>query len=175
MNEKLSAFVDNELSEVDERHLLVELRHDPRLRATWERYHLIRAALRNELESLAPTTLPGVVTEVISREPMPRRWRATATTLGKTVGGLAIAASVATFAILSLQSPVAPRGETVTDAQATAGGQAAQVATPVAARMPTEADALNAYLVEHSEFAPTAGMGNMLPYVRMVGYDESDR
>ncbi len=170
MNEKLSAFVDNELSEFEERRLLVELGHDPQLRATWERFHLIRAVLRNELERLAPATLSGVVTEVVAREPLRRDWRATATMLGKTVGGLAIAASVAAIAILSLQAPVTPRGETESVAQATVGGQAVQVVTPVAVRAPTEADALNAYLVEHSEFAPTAGMGNMLPYVRTVGY-----
>jgi sigma-E factor negative regulatory protein RseA len=173
MNENLSAFVDNELSEFEERRLLVELGHDPQLRATWERYHLIRAALRNELERLAPATLSGAVAEVVAREPLRRHWRTSATMLGKTVGGLAIAASVAAIAILSLQSPVTPRGETESVAQATAGGQAVRVATPVAARVPTAADALNAYLVEHSEFAPTAGLGNMLPYVRTVGHDSN--
>ena len=38
-------------------------------------------------------------------------------------------------------------------------------------REPEAESALNAYLVEHNEFAPTSGMNGMLPYVRVVGYD----
>jgi hypothetical protein len=30
---------------------------------------------------------------------------------------------------------------------------------------------LNAYLVEHGEVTPSAGMGNMLPYVRTVNHE----
>ena len=173
MNEKLSAFVDNELSDLEARRLLVELGRDSQLRAAWERYHMIRAALRKEPENIAPATLPGAVAEAVAREPSHRDWRASATTLGKTAGGLAIAASVAVVAILSLQSPVAPRGEGASVGQVTAADQAAQVAMPIKAGVVPSADALNTYLVEHSEFAPTAGMGNMLPYVRTVSHDDN--
>lgn len=173
MNEKLSAFVDNELSEIEERRLLVELGHDPQLRAAWGRYHLIGAALRNELERVMSAKLPNAVAEVVACEPLRHRWRARAATFGKSIGGIAIAASVAAIAIWNLQSPVAPRGETAATAPIAASGQTVQVAAPVAARVPAATDALNAYLVEHNEFAPTAGMGNMLPYVRTVGYDNN--
>ena len=36
---------------------------------------------------------------------------------------------------------------------------------------PEAENALNAYLVEHDEFASTAGLGGMMPYVRVVSYD----
>jgi len=36
---------------------------------------------------------------------------------------------------------------------------------------PEAESALNAYLVEHDEFASTSGLGGMMPYVRIVSYD----
>src|SRR6266566_3181149 len=111
MNEKLSAFVDNELTQFEERHLLTELRSDEPLRATWGRYHVIRAALRNELAGMVYSRVPESVAGTILHEPLRRDRRALALTLSKAIGGIAIAASVAAFAILSLRSPVAPREE----------------------------------------------------------------
>ena len=36
---------------------------------------------------------------------------------------------------------------------------------------PEAESALNAYLVEHDEFASASGLGGMMPYVRIVSYD----
>ncbi len=174
MNEKLSAFVDNDLSELEERRVLAELERDPALRATWERYHLIRAALRNELKDAAATNVSAAVASAIAREPTNRNRRALAVTVGKTLGGLAIAATVAAVAILMVRTPVTPPAEIAAAPKASLVGTSivpvSDGARPVA---PLAADSLNAYLLEHSEFAPTAGMGNMLPYVRTVNHDNN--
>jgi hypothetical protein len=36
---------------------------------------------------------------------------------------------------------------------------------------PETESTLNAFLVEHNEFASSSGIGGMMPYVRVVGYD----
>ena len=36
---------------------------------------------------------------------------------------------------------------------------------------PEAESALNAFLVEHNEFASSSSIGGMMPYVRVVGYD----
>lgn len=171
MNEKLSAFVDNELSELEQRRLLVELDRDPVLRAAWERYHLIGAALRRDLEHLAPADLSARVADAIAGEAGHRPRRALAVTLGRAFGGLAIAAAVATVAVLNFPLPFVPSkeaGSVATRVDASAPAVVARGKSSSAATNP-----LNAYLVEHNEFAPTAGMGNMLPYVRTVKHDEN--
>lgn len=170
MNEKLSALVDNELSEIEERRVLAELGRDPALRATWDRYHLIRASLRKELEQVAPSGLPTAVAAAIAADPAHQQRRALALGIGKLAGGLAIAATVATIAVLFFPNPLAPTNDS--------GALAAKsgTATAVAVRNQPKSVAmspLNAYLVEHNEFAPTAGMGNMLPYVRTVKHDDT--
>jgi hypothetical protein len=36
---------------------------------------------------------------------------------------------------------------------------------------PETESTLNTFLVEHNEFASSSGIGGMMPYVRVVGYD----
>lgn len=168
MNEKLSALLDNELSELDERRVLSALGADPALRAAWERYHLIRAAMRRELDAVAPGHLPGTIAKAIAAEPSHRAGRRLAVNAARLAGGLAIAAAVATVAIINF--PLLTPGGPVTMADKSAPTTTA--AARDAAR-PSANNPLDAYLVEHNEFAPTAGMANMLPYVRTVNHDNN--
>lgn len=178
MKEKLSAFIDNELSELEERKMLAELERNEELRSTWERYHLIRAAMRNELKGTARTNISRNVASAVSHTASQAGRRALAVTIGKAVGGLAIAASVATVAILSLQSPsTGPVASgNVATATSPVGGKLVPVVDGLApaglrnSPAPVD-DTLNTYLLEHNEFAPTAGMSNILPYVRTVNDD----
>lgn len=169
MNEKLSAFMDNELDELDTRRLLAALAEDAALRAAWERYHLVGAVLRRE--PLAPADVATRVAAQLRAQPVPRRaWRP----LARLAGQLAVAASVAAIAIVGAQWWLNPGGEPpLTTAQ--------NAAPPVeylrarGSRWDTNQreveNTLNAYLVEHNEFALTSGVSGMLPYVRVVGYD----
>ena len=170
MSEKLSALMDNELSELEERRLLKELESDQGLRVTWERYHVIRAALRKEDLDRAPAGVADAVARAISAEP--DRRRSFTATFGKLMGGLAIAASVAVVAILNVPSPLTPSKDAPAVAQSTTPATLAAQTQP-SSPAPATNSPLNSYLVEHGEVTPSAGMGNMLPYVRTVNHDKN--
>ncbi|MEK7206356.1 MAG: sigma-E factor negative regulatory protein [Pseudomonadota bacterium] len=176
MKEKLSALVDNEIDELDQRRVLGALAEDAALRRTWDRYHLVRAALRKELEFVVAPGLAERIAEEINMTSAragsvsPRTfWRRAALASGT----VAIAASVAAVAIFGLQWVRAPIATQQLAAQSKP--TPAQVARAGAMRWDTthtEAEnALNAYLVEHNEFASHSGFGGMAPYVRVVSYD----
>lgn len=185
MNEKISALVDAELDELDERRVLGALKDDPALRCTWERYHLIRAAMRQQLNILAPSDMAERVQARLETEQQVEA--APALRFWPLAGGFAAAAAVAVVAVFGLQTlrgPEAPQTgipaatvavQDVTPAAAPVAtvaveGGAPAVANTVSAAVPAPArdERLNAYLVGHNEFMPTSGMGNMLPYVRVV-------
>lgn len=168
MNEKISALIDAELDELDERRVLESVKNDPALRATWERYHLIRAAMTRQLTVLAPSDMPERVRSRLEAEQDTvkslRFW--------PLAGGFAAAASIAVVAIFGLQTlrgpatpvAVAPVATVAVNSNAPAAASQADMSTP----LPNPEDQLNFYLVGHNEFMPTGGMGNMLPYVRVV-------
>lgn len=179
MKESLSALMDGELSEHEQAQLLADLARDPELARAWERYHLIRAALRKEL---GPMTFGGLSEQVA---------RGIGDTSGGGVGvsplqggrpvvrwasGLALAASVAAMAILSVQW-LQP-GDS--DRQPAQVAVAPVMPTKVMSAGMTRWDAgepevthlLNTYLVEHNETMPTADMKGVMTYGRFVGYDE---
>lgn len=181
MNEKISALIDAELDELDERRVLGALKDDPALCCTWERYHLIRAAMRHQLSILAPSDMAERVRSRLETErqvesaPALRFW--------PLAGGFAAAAAVAVVAIFGLQTlrgPEAPLSGTpvaavAVDDVAPASAVAVESSAPAVAKTvsastptPSHDDRLNAYLVGHNEFMPIGGMGNMLPYVRVV-------
>ena len=173
LKEKLSALVDNELDELEERHVFTALKGDVALRRTWERYHLVRAALHQDVDVVVAQDAAEQVTRRIQAEPSTagsfQRHRVT-----RFLGTLAIAASVAAIAITGVQWVHQP---------APAPLPALAVNTPAPQNFirsgtthwdmkePEAESALNAYLVEHDEFASTSGLGGMMPYVRVVGYD----
>lgn len=156
MKEKLSALMDGELSELEERHVLDALAKDAGLRAGWERYHLMRAAITRQLDIVAP---PGLVDRIHARLQHDSQTSVYRPMYQRLITGVAVAAgisAVAVFGIQSLQSP-------------------SPVPSPLAVNQATSAEqsegSLNAYLVGHNEVMPLAGMGGMIPYVRVVTYD----
>jgi sigma-E factor negative regulatory protein RseA len=178
--ENLSALIDAELNELDERRALKSLTDDAELRGTWERYHLIRAVMTRQLEVL---TRPDFPERVIAKlDGSPERIRQAPLRFWPLLGGFAAAASIAAIAILTLQTfqqPGSTPGAQVAKVASTAAanGQtvvpvAASNVAPVAA-MSSE-DRLDLYLVGHNEVMPIAGMGGMLPYVRVVAHNQDD-
>lgn len=173
MKEKLSAFIDAELSEIEERHLLGTLATDIALRGVWERYHLARAAIRRQLDVTAPSGLVNKVAQQLAEttfEPNPRR----GIYYYKFAGGVAAAAAaLAAIAVFGLQIFQLP----IQDPERVATSSLPSVPATVES-MPVAAEGsgmnLNAYLVGHNEFMPTAGMG-MLPYARVVSFDDDRR
>jgi sigma-E factor negative regulatory protein RseA len=179
LKEKLSALVDNELDELSERRLLAQLEGDIELRCTWERYHLMRAALKRETVMIVTPQAAEQAARRLDAEPVSgvshqRR------PIIRALGTLAIAASVAVIAITGVQwtrSPVSLPAPTAMLVAQEAPPQKQNIilsADTSQVTKTTEAEnALNAYLVEHDEFASTSGLGGMMPYVRVVGHDSN--
>jgi len=167
MNEQLSALLDGELTAHERDRLLQEISRDPAMRAAWERYHMIGAALRSDIGVVVNTGLAARVERRIAIEPQP-----TVRTIGRLpmrhftrlAGGLALAASVAAVAVFSFKSVLLPDPLHVT-ASTPAADIAAVSKTQVA-----QDSSLNALLVRHNEFSPAASINGMMPYVRLVSH-----
>ncbi|MHB8346101.1 MAG: sigma-E factor negative regulatory protein [Acidiferrobacterales bacterium] len=192
MKQKISELLDEELPDSDFFEVLQGIVEDRALRGTWERYHLMRSAMRRELHIVARPVIADRIAAAIRTEnvvpmgtenvvPMGRRpYGLGSSRIAKLAAGLAIAASVAAVAIVSLrpakngdqtQAQVQTQAVKAADRRVAAASLAAAVPEPTA---PTERaayqDALNAFLVEHGEVAPPTGMNSMMSFVRVVGY-----
>ena len=114
LKEALSAVVDGEADEFELRRVLDELPKDPALRSSWERYHLIGAAIRREptvartrmreriwaeiagdpIEAASPEIAPGAAERPEKRARL-GRWTS-----------LAVAASVALAVVIGVSNLV---------------------------------------------------------------------
>jgi sigma-E factor negative regulatory protein RseA len=168
MKEQISALLDGEGNDLERERALRALDADPTLRATWGRYHVASAAIRRELDVLVSPDLATRLHDRLQHEVQnDARRRFLTPRVLKFTAGLAIAASVATVAILNLPplvSPAVPIARNVSSKSTVADARQ----TPAEQR-----SALNPYLVQHGEFTPAAGMNGMLSYVRVVGRDST--
>jgi sigma-E factor negative regulatory protein RseA len=186
VKEQISALADGELPDGEVDLLLARMRKDPALRRTWDRYHLIGEALRNQLP--AAVDIAGVADRVMTAldgEHLPPARKVPGRFL-RPLASVAIAASVAVVAVLGVQrmqtsdtapvvaarsaAPVAPvqRPAVAGFARVNETGAGTLTAAPPAARRP---ELLGRYVVNHNEHAASHGMQGMLSYVRIVGYD----
>ncbi len=176
MNEKLSALLDGELEASELEQAVKQTAGESPMRAAWGRYHLIRDAMRGQLDSLAPAGLADAISSRLESEPsilVPRRRSGIRVKATRWVAGMAVAASVAAVAIVGVRwvapdqdgSPqlVAQSVESA-DYLRSGGIRWQAVSTDV------ERD-LNMYLVQHNEFTPATGMNGVMSYMRFVGYD----
>ena len=191
----LSEFVDDELRGPARDRVVNALYGSPELRRVWARYHLIGDAVRRVGPVPGADTIADNVSAALSDEcvvhlkPRSRRSRLHA------LSGLAIAAAVASIAILGIhslddggaQSPrVAgdsqPELAMADSASATEDVPASRVVSMAVQPAGTESDRLqwsgvapdaearlNVYLFNHNAYAGNDLRG-VLPYVRIVGY-----
>ena len=196
----VSALMDNELSRRECDATLGLLADDASLRATWQRYHLMRTALRHEPHyPITGDLAERIAARLDADMPAPARrglglrWPARRPQAAprpysrayKGAAGLALAASVAAVAIVGVRTltPVVAPGSAVAP-QAAAPAPTAESAPVSLAAAPQKSrrgihwdtaqpeveNNLNAFLVQHSEFTRTSGMG-VMSYVRIAGYD----
>jgi sigma-E factor negative regulatory protein RseA len=179
INEQVSAFVDGELPDAERELLQRRLAGDGELQATWQRYHLIRDAMREDLpefiarkadtafmqdEDLSLDSTPASVT-ILQR-------------FAKPAAGFAIAASVAMLAVVGVlynnDSLSPPSSVQIADSQPAklpdnfvivprSGWQSAK---------PAVVSHLNGYLVDHSSYAGFGTSQSIIPYSRIAGYDQ---
>lgn len=193
INEQLSAFLDGETTAAETHALLDLLHRDPQLHAVLDRHYRMQASLRGELHPDLGSDFAGRVMAVIEAgntamhpakvvDLAPRR----ANPLRRTAFGLALAASVAAIAVLSVQTLLPstdPAFLTLTTgdtsaAAATARPSAPRVATAAASRSeywndlsPDAAAELNTYLLSHNNSAMDHGLSGSMGFMRVAADD----
>ena len=160
--EKISAFMDGELSESESTGHIAHIREDAQSRAAWDTYHLIGDTLRGEKMGLPPdfnaklharlADEPTVLAPHV-RAPLQSRVRRIALPIAASLGGVALVAWIALF-----NSPFGPQNENVA------------LAPPVlpAARVQPASAQVNDYLLAHQQFSPSTTMRGVASYVRTV-------
>jgi len=174
--EKLSAIIDDESDINDE--LIQKICADEELLARWQSYHLIRDTLTQHLPEHGAVDISARVAAALENEPTvlaPVR-RTIPQKLLKQAAGLAVAASVATIAIMAVQTNKLESNDATTSV--------ARIEQPkidnsaiAQARLRNQAiqSKLNGYLVNHNEYSVSARMQGMMPYMRIVGDADSQR
>jgi sigma-E factor negative regulatory protein RseA len=173
--EQLSALVDDELTEPEQTLLTKRIGSDADLHQRLSRYQLISDTLRNQLpDRIDPAFSARVQTAVMDESAqtaaIPASHRLAA--LLKPVAGLAVAASVAVVAVLSLQSvreDAAPLPAVASAPSSTDYIRADTTLEPIF--RPRTDKNLDIYLVNHNEYAINRGMQGMLPYVHIVSHE----
>jgi len=176
----LSALVDGEIDPALEQATVSALESSDGLKASWERYHLIGAAIRSEPLREEYRQLATLVSARIADEPAPLAApglsKAPASRLGP-FAGAALAASAAFFAVFAVPQLFDPRPET----QAPAGDLVAS-SPPRQFRLtnptqrwhldkPALEKKLDRFLVNHQAQSPASGLKGFLPYATLVGYE----
>lgn len=175
MKEKLSALVDAELPEHERDAVLRELSRSGELRKTWERYHIARAAMRNELEILMTANFADRIAAELRGEPTPsarfRVPRGLRHAALRGTAGIALAASVAALVIGGLQYFTLPASQGYDRlAQEQVATNTIGLRSTQDKRESTDND-LNAFLMEHNEFMPSPGVNGVMSYVRLAAYN----
>jgi sigma-E factor negative regulatory protein RseA len=140
-HEALSAFMDGELATDDARHLLRNLRDDPRLLDDWHMHHLIGDALRGEHAPGA--SVAHAVRQRLQAEPTvlaPGRWRHAA--------GVAVLAGALVVGVLALGGRDEPGAPLLAQAPGAASGMA---------------HAAQPYLAAHRDFTPAVFSVESIP------------
>ncbi len=177
---RLSALIDGELQEIEHDLLLRSLSRDEAARDRWERYHLISDALQDHLPMMMDVDFAARIRRAIESEPLPQPGVKPLPTWYKPVTGFALAASVVLMALFGLkltQTDVVQSASEVAAASPTLSTPAALPIQTASSSLqngrfavkPVEAR-LGGYLVDHNGYASMNGMQVMLPYARMVGY-----
>lgn len=174
--EHLSCLVDGEISRETGRFLIRRLGADEELRTTWTRYHLVRDCLRHQDGGIAEEDLCARVSQALANEPPGKHSRRLGTGWLKPVAGLAIAASVALMAVVTV-GPGAP-GMPETGGDLSGGTAVEQFTSPqsLGRSAPTfssqvslnGATKMDSYFVRHYQAADSTGGKGFVRFVPIV-------
>ena len=184
-NEYISALLDNELDD-NARDLVKRMSSDNEMKATWTRYQTISDVMHGENTGYT-ADLVNSISEKLTDEPTvlaPSKSSIDVKRYFKPLSGLAIAASVAAVAIISiqqLQHSVPGSGfETPATIASTSSSELVEPAL-VANSVQTEAltdnqkaalqSRLDHYLLNHYQRNNTKGVQGVMPYARIVTHE----
>lgn len=185
--QRISELQDGELDHSATSRLIDALAVDPELRETWERYHMIGLAIRNERVDTARRSIAGAVRRCMESEPTilaPKRFDIERLDQGRRrvapFAGVALAAAAAFVAVFVVPS-LFNGGPSLQPGMGVSPPFAGQVAAQGPAILapakrweldrPELVNKLDLFLVTHQETAPTSGAKGMLPYATFVGYE----
>jgi sigma-E factor negative regulatory protein RseA len=170
--ETLSCLMDGELDRDAQVFLLRRLAGDPEMTATWRRYHLVRSCMHQEMAS--GQCIAERVSEAIASEDVPTRESSLPSWM-RPVAGAAIAAGVALFAIVGINSSLLDQGQP--DAVVEQPGFVSQPtsldrtfsqqAVPVSFNevSPADRQRINTYVLRHNQAVGGSGFVSYVPIV----------
>jgi sigma-E factor negative regulatory protein RseA len=165
MNERISAFVDGELSEEDCGPALGYLRHDEKLRRDWDTYHLIGDVLRGDCHrSYSSAVLVELAFEpamIAAPRPKEKFGKNASAFLLRAAAGVAAVGLVVWLALPMLSS--GPLSSSPEIARSAPPPVVADAAAP--AQMP---EAMEEYLQAHQRFSPSGVIQGLARDVRPV-------
>ena len=179
LNEKVSSLLDDEQALDD--GLLDSLTNNDETKAKWARYNLVSDILNDRDHHKVDTDWFSKLSAQIDNEPTvlaPRVSRTFTQKVVKQVSGFAVAATVATVAILSVQQAQFSEIDNATQF-ATGVNQSALASSdikPVTLRLNKAKESrLSGYLVNHYEYSMTGKMQGVMPYMRIVSVTPAER
>jgi sigma-E factor negative regulatory protein RseA len=181
-NERLSALVDNEISEDEISMEINKLSRNSVIRDTWSRYHLIGDAMRGETGSLYNSGLAEAISKQLENEPVvlvPAAIKRPGKIRKRSYAGMAVAASLAAVAVVMAPQMINPEGSE-RQQPSLATKQRPDTQTLYVAedgtrwellKKPEVESRLNAYLVNHQERSPSSNIKGIMPFANFVSYD----
>jgi sigma-E factor negative regulatory protein RseA len=181
--ERLSALVDDEISQEEISMEINKLANNTVNRDAWSRYHLIGDAMRGETGSLYNPGLAQAISKQLEDEPVVLAPAAINRRTGlkkRSYTGLAVAASLAAVAVVMAPQLINPEGSEAPPNLATTEVPATQTLYVAEdgtrwelLKKPEVESRLNAYLVNHQERSPSSNIKGIMPFATFVSYDEN--
>jgi len=163
--DKISQWMDGELSGLETREQITRVKQDAELHHCWNLFHLIGDVMRGE-RALSPDFEQRVAARLASEPPVlaPRRRVASrfatyALSAAASVSAVALVAWIAFF-----NNPLAPQPDL---AQAPITPPPAAAPSEQLASVPSDGT-MNEYLIAHQEFSPSNEIQGLAPYIRGV-------
>lgn len=156
LKDQVSALLDDELEARECTLVMARLSRDEDLRSKWERYSLIGDCIRGNLPEYFAVGLAGRVAAEVERNPVAQAQpRARLKAIWRPLAGVAVAASVAMVALISLSNtdgdlPIANAPVAVSADQESYTVPVVNMREQASASL---RERLNLYKVSHSEFA----------------------
>ena len=178
--EILSAIMDGE-TEPDQ-STLEKIAQDERLRKGWTRYHLIRSVIQDRQATAIRSDFQSRIRMALEDEPTvlaPKRKNFNIAGFAKQATGMAIAATIATVAVITVQNS-SIESQTENDIVASTVANEKQelqtVSTQDNSRLSNNLEArLSGYLVNHNEFSGRTSVRIIPAYSRIVSITPGER
>ncbi|MES9924231.1 MAG: sigma-E factor negative regulatory protein [Candidatus Thiodiazotropha endolucinida] len=188
--ERLSALVDDEISEHEISGEINKLKNAQESQDIWSRYHLIGDAMRNELGQIHDPEMARSISQSIENEPIvlaPAALKPRSSNKKRAFTGLAVAASLTAAAVVMAPQLINPGSSEAPNQLASSdqlpiSNQRPESNTIYVAengtrwkllKKPKVESRLNDYLLNHQDLSPSSNIKGIMPYATFVSYDEN--